>query len=314
MEKGHDASLERLKVGGFARPFSRITLSVDPPAVAPPASDARWVALLRRARDRGVTTFDVAEARFPERAERLVATAFPTPDPEVGAIVGRSVVSLLEERREPRGGATDLSSTIRTSLEHSRRRLAPVMISVVEWVPEPEGGTGDPADTPQLRLTDTEGEGVAWAVRIHRGSVGLPALGYGLFAGELSLLDRRLASLLDERAETSATHLIARNPFRDGRLDGSRFAASSTPNSPGEGPIDMRSLQREFDPVLRLGFLTAGHRRTLAQAALRFVLGQPWVATAVIPLPPPERFDEILGFESTPPLTEGELARLDQMK
>jgi hypothetical protein len=38
------------------------------------------------------------------------------------------------------------------------------------------------------------------------------------------------------------------------------------------------------------------------------------VATAVIPLPSPERLEEILGFGGTPPLSDDELARLSLVK
>jgi aryl-alcohol dehydrogenase-like predicted oxidoreductase len=86
------------------------------------------------------------------------------------------------------------------------------------------------------------------------------------------------------------------------------------PVAPEARPADMRRLRREFEPVLRLGFLTEGGRRTLAQAALRFVLRWPWVVTCVIPLPPPERFEEILGFGSAPEISDEELARLGLVK
>jgi hypothetical protein len=36
--------------------------------------------------------------------------------------------------------------------------------------------------------------------------------------------------------------------------------------------MELADLQREYTPVLPLGFLTAGHRRTLGQAAVGFAL------------------------------------------
>jgi aryl-alcohol dehydrogenase-like predicted oxidoreductase len=311
-------SIERRPVPGTKRSFSAVTISVDPPAVAPPSADARAVALLRQARDRGVTTFDVADARFPERAERLIAAAFPAPDPVLEVIVGRSVESLARERLD-RGRPTpveDLGAALRESLEHSSRRLAPALVSVVEWCPETLGGSADPQASASLPPTPSGGEKILWAVRLPPTPFALPgtARSPALFAGELSLLDHEVVPWMALESGKLEARLIARDPFSDGRLDGSRFAAAATLAGPGEGPLDLRRLKSEFDPVLALGFLTKARRRTLAQAALRYVLDFPWVVTAVLPLPAPERFEEILGFAASPPLSEEERTQLGLVK
>jgi aryl-alcohol dehydrogenase-like predicted oxidoreductase len=309
--------IERRAVKGTARSLSVLSISVDPPAVAPPAADARTVALLRRSRERGVTTFDVAGARFPERAERLIASAFPTADPKLEVIVGRSIESLRAapgSDREHTPDATILSA-LNDSLEQSRRRLAPAPVSILEWTSESgdrsDGAGGGAAPS----LTGVNAPGLLWVVRLPPAASGLPSTTSRppLFAGSLSILENKVALLFERPERDPAAGLIARDPFANGRLDGSRFPAGGMPGGPGERPLDLRQLHHEFDPILRLGFLTEGRRRTLAQAALRFVLGWPWVVTSVVPLPSPERFDEILGYGSTPPLSEGELTRLGFM-
>lgn len=310
--------IERRPILGSKRGLSAVAIAVDPPAVAPPATDARWVALLRRARERGVTTFDVADARFPERAERMIANAFPTLDPEIGVMVGRSVESLATERGEGPGSLPEgnVPSALATSLDRSRQRLAPVPVSVVIWELEAgEGSAVAQAPTPLPRSPTGEGE-FAWAVRLPERVGTLPSVEGPpvMFAGEYSLLNTHPILLFDRSRDAARSSFIARDPFAGGRLDGSRLASMTTPGGPGEGPIDVRRLHSEFDPVLRLGFLTGGRRRTLAQAALRFVLSWPWVATTVIPLPSPERFEEILAFGSSPPLDDGEWANLGLVK
>jgi aryl-alcohol dehydrogenase-like predicted oxidoreductase len=311
-------SIERRSVPGTERFFSTVTISVDPPAVAPPSADARAVALLRRAREHGVTTFDVAAARFPERAERLIAAAFPSPDPDLEVIVGRSVESLTRERsaRGPSETTEDLEAALEESLEQSERRLAPAPASVVEWSLEAEGSSGDPHGLTALPSVPSGRANLLWAVRLLSPPSALPSTGRSpaLFAGELSLLDREVVPRFSPADGKLEANLIARNPFSDGRLDGSRFAAAAMLAGPGAGPVDLRRLRAEFDPVLALGFLTKTRRRTLAQAALRFVLGWPWVVTSVIPLPTPERFEEILRFESSPPLSDDERAQLGLVK
>ena len=310
--------MEQRVVPGSSVRFSALTVTVDPPSVAPPSLDARVVAGLQRCRARGVVTFDVGDARFPERAERLIAAAFPSPGPEVGVIVARSVESLAGERRAGVNPSdpVQLEAAIEESLGGSRRRLGSVPVKVVEWrssateLSFPEGGR----DTPPIpRLSDPA---TILALRLSTG--GRPPSGASqpkvLFSGELSLLDHSLESILEQMAARHPIAFLARNPLAEGRLDGTRFSHSTALSGPGDGPIDLRRLRREFDPVVRLGFLTAGHRRTLAQAALRFVLIRPWVVSAVVPLPAPERMDELLGFEASPPLDREELERVYELK
>jgi len=311
-------TISRRPVPGTERFFSAVAISVDPPAVAPPSADARTVTLLRQAREHGVTTFDVAAARFPERGERLIATAFPSSDPDLEVIVGRSVQSLARERsaRGPSGPIEDLGAALEASLEQSGRRLAPAPVSVVEWIPEAGGSPGDAREPTLLPPVPSGRRELLWAVRLLFPPSAPPSTGHSptLFAGDLSLLDRELVSGFGPTNRKLEASVIARNPFSDGRLDGSRFAAAALLAGPGAGPIDLRRLRADFEPVLALGFLTKSRRRTLAQAALRFVLGWPWVVTSVIPLPTPERFEEILGFESSPPFTDDERAALDLVK
>jgi len=311
-------SMRRRRVPGTDRGLSEVTISLDPPAVASPALDARVVELLRRARSRGVTTFDVADARYPARAERLIATAFPEAAADVGVVVGRSTRSLSGERT-PRGDpfrSRDLESALEESLEQSRRRLAPVPITILEWTPTTEEGrvgTGDETLPPARIHGRSDFE---WALRLPPHSVGASESSGAptVLSGELSLLDRELVARFEEGGTKSEKRLIARNPFSDGRLDGSRFAAATAPTSPGSGPIEIRRLEAEFAPVLALGFLTESRTRTLAQAALSYVLDWPWVATAVVPLPAPERLEEVLGFRGSPSFTDEERSRLGLVK
>ena len=293
-------------------------MSVDPPAVAPPAADDRTVALLRKVRQLGVTSFDVVDASNPERAERLLARAFPEGDPAIIALIGRSVDSLARERAEDgeSTSAGDVAAALSASVERSRRRLAPVTIGVLEWTP---GTDEDPPSLPQVepdRRTPPEVPNPLWSLRLRQSDRSTPEPGekLGLFSGSFSVLEPDLGSRFETSATPSKAFLIVRDPFSGGRLDGSRFASRTALAGPTTPPLDVRRLHEEFDPVLQLGFLTADHRRTLAQAALRFVLHWPWVATAVIPLPEPERLAEVLGFGATPPMLPDELDRIRRLK
>ena len=308
------APIERRAVPGSTTRFSSVTISVDPATASPPATQDRTVTLLRRARERGVTTFDVADVAFPAAAERLLRTAFPEPDPELGVIVGRSVETLA------RGGSVGphpneegaLAEALEVSLQESQRRLGEVRVVALEWSvpPSVSARRGSPSASRPAWPRDAK------VLRILRSSSPTREDDESppqLIADEFSLLDTRWARERPDLSPTTAG-LVARNPFASGRLDGSRFAVDAGLRPAGVGPIDLRRLHEEFDPVLQLGFLTRERRRTLAQAALRFVLAWPWVTTAVVPLPTPERLGELLSFTETPELSEEELVQLGLVK
>ena len=298
--------------------FSELTVLIDPPLNSPPSADARTVTLLQRARSAGVASFDIAGARFPRRAERLLSRAFPSPDEATCVIVGRSVESLAREHsatgeaRRP----TDLESAVQESLGESRRRLGAIPIAVVEW--EPEDNDPDAKQPPELPTLsgkdDPNAPIVARRLTAPVTSFPGPEEGPTLLAAPFSILETDLIASFETGPDRTLPSLIARDPFAQGRLDGSRFEEQARLHGPSAGPVDLRRLHEEFDPVVRLGFLTEGQSRTLAQAALQFVLRWPWVLTTVVPLPSPERFEELFGYRHRPPLSDDDLRRVATMK
>jgi len=300
------------------RGLSPIAFSVDPPAGASPEADARTSFLLRKARGLGVTTFDVTATLRPERAERLIARAFPEPDPAVSVIIGRSVDSLSRERtsEEAPVEVSDTARTLAASIDRSRRRLAPVRVGVVEWDPSGEEEADRFPKTVFDSIPSLDASGPLWALRLAPDQHSLPEGEQRptLFGGPFSLLAPELGERFEAQGDPPTGYLIARDPFSEGRLDGSRFATETGLTGPAAPPVDVRRLHQEFDPVLRLGFLTEGHRRTLAQAALQYILHWSWVATAVVPVPVPERLEELLAYASKPPITPEEFARIRSLK
>jgi len=312
-------TVERRSLGETGRWISAVTISVEPPMAAPPSADERTITLLRKARTCGVITFDVSRARYPPRAERLIAKAFPSEDPELTVIVGRSVEGLVREDPSWEGTSgpdEDITQLLRDSLGHSRSRLAPVPISIVEWDPGRTGVSATQAVPSLSPFADERHPDVLWSLRLTPPSDELPEMPpSSLYSSDFSLLETEPVRRFEAEERSGSKHmLLARNTFADGRLDGSRLAATGFPGSPGEAPLDVRRMHEDFDPVLRLGFLTVGRRRTLAQAALSFVLSWSWVATTVLPLPAPERMDEVLGYAACPPISPEEFSKLGFVK
>lgn len=319
MERTEAPPVPRRTLPGRPLTVSAIGFAVDPEPVDSPHSDRTTISLLRLARRRGVTTFDAAGARSPPRAERLIAAAFPQPDPELTVIAppARAPPDLRSSVRRagpaaPAPGVDEL----RRAVEETRRSLAPHPISVLEIAGSTEEPAGDSPAAEALDALIVDGAIGAWAVRVAGESRPLPSEGNGRGAGgalysvAASLLDRAPLVWAAELANHQPVGVFVRDPFADGRLDGRRYSALLADRTPTGPPVGVRSLVAEFEPVRRLGFLSLRGRRTLAQAAVRFLLDAPGVVSVLVPVPPPERLGELLGSEGTPPLTEEELARL----
>lgn len=319
--KESPTAISRRPLLGTSLTLSALTFAIDPAARGPEA-DKTTIGILRKARAAGVTTFDIAGARTPAYAETLLAKAFPEPDPTLAILVGRSRDSVVRAPRRSRGGdavARDVSESLLASLSESRERLGAPTSVVCVW----ERGSETPAQHQEavaaLDRSRSEGTLSAWALRCAPGAE-LPAWpsenGAGsvaLYEGHLSLLETGLIGPLEERSRRGSIGLLATDPLANGRLDGTRFSSALADRSPGVEPPSIRSLHADFDPILRFGFLTEGHRRTLAQAAVRFALAWPWVTTVSVALPRPEHLAALLASENTPPLTGAEVERIAEL-
>ncbi len=304
-------------VAGTRLRSSVIGLRVEAPVSATSPSDQRNVALLANARSRGITTFDVGEGAGSQRAERWIRSAFPSVDPDLLVLVHRSPALLAQkgarDRSSPQGG--DLETLLRHSLEQSAERLRPHSVGLLLWQPSAEAGAPLGEEVSALERLKTDGMFAGWGLSIPPGGTVSESAAPGepapaLLSATLSPLDSRLLPPLAERGSHGPLGFFAQDPLGGGRLDGTRFAESVVDRRPDRRPVNVRELHREFAPVLGLGFLTERRNRTLAQASLRFVLRWHWVCSALVPLPSPERLDEIIGTESSPPLSDEEVDRI----
>jgi aryl-alcohol dehydrogenase-like predicted oxidoreductase len=310
--------VERRRIPGTSITSSLLGFALDPLSSASPSTDRSLAASLRRARERGITTFDLPPSVSLARAERSIAAAFPDPepDPELLFIIGRSWSHPSVApwgAGEARGGPTDLVRDLEVVLPEEVRRFrryGSVMVDL-DAGEAPRERTREAARILDHHRNERLIEG--WSRHQRTGapeSSGDPGELTPVVSVELSLLDPSALGPLRDRASRGPLGVIARDPFSGGRLDGTRFAATLGERGPRSAPADVRSLHAEFDPVLRLGFLTRGRRRTLAQAALLFLFRWPWVSTVIVAVPRPERWEEIMGTLSAPPLDPAELAEI----
>ena len=85
----------------------------------------------------------------------------------------------------------------------------------------------------------------------------------------------------------SGIGVFASDPFAGGHLNGGFLNDSPLERGPVPRPLDWQALRRQLAPVLALGFLTEGGRRTLPQAALDFAAGAPGVVSVLVPVRQP---------------------------
>ncbi len=266
-----------------------------------PASDRAVIERLRQARTAGVSLFDAAGSRDPDRARALLATAFPVEDPDLWVVVGD------EGSVEPLVGTSRPSPFPRAT---SQLTSATVPFKVLLEVGTSRTEDARERDRQSARVRAAPSTGLV--TRLDPTSESLPTSpGSNLYVGPFSLLDHRLGPLLDSAYESGPVGLFARDPFAGGRLDGSRLGDGWLGLGPSAPPPTLRSLAEEFEPVLRLGFLTARRTRTLAQAALQYVASHRWVVSILAPLPPADRLAELLGAFSRPDLTPEEIAEVE---
>ncbi|MCI4333716.1 MAG: hypothetical protein L3K01_08375 [Thermoplasmata archaeon] len=219
----------------------RIALSVGgEPLDRTENSASRHSAAVRAASARGVEMFDLSEAANPEAAWELTSVA-------AGDAWGRATVFVAGTRfRLPESGSG-----------------APAHVVRLRGVGDPNGPASEIVGAVGVRFADLSSAEAGWERAIHDGASWISFPGH--------LLDANRVREVVRGIRTAGAEALLTNPLADGRLDGRWLSEGTLAQDGPPRPMDLASLQQAFAPVLPLGFLTAGRRRTLAQAAVGFV-------------------------------------------
>jgi aryl-alcohol dehydrogenase-like predicted oxidoreductase len=134
-----------------------------------------------------------------------------------------------------------------------------------------------------------------------------------------NLLEQQIGRPLIALAAARRVGLMARVPHASGLLEG-RYTRETT-----FGPSDHRFFRVNTDErkrawldeglkkLERLGFLTVGGTRTLAQAAIRFILAEPCFACVLPNIYNEEQLEEFAAASDVPELTASEVARVNEL-
>lgn len=299
--------------------------------------DREAIATLRAALDAGITFYDTADHYSEGRSEALIGKAFQgrrhrvviatkagTRFSGIGQValglrpllrpVSRwlrpSKIYLHQLRTTQKQG--DFSSAhLRRALEASLRRLKTDYVDVFQLHKPPPSLLDDGAWCETMERFKTEGKIRHYGVACHHGPsmvddalrcLRLP--GIASVQVSINLVEQRAVASVLPLAQTRGVAVLVRNPRDQGHLTaaGSDIMAETYSQSPGE-------VAQRMERARRFRFL-AGPRRTLAQAALQFLLQLDGVTTVLPRLFRRQDLAEVLGTLAAEPLRPEELSRI----
>jgi len=275
-----------------------------------PTDDATSIAAVRRAVELGCTFFDTADVYGWGHSEEVLGQA-------------------LEGRREEVGIATKVGGDfyhggvrmnfdpgyIAFALERSLKRLRTDYVDLYQLHNPPAEMMGDAETYEVFESLKAENKVLHYGVSIHEP---LEAA-LSIEAGRPATLQIPFSVLRQEwigeplaEARKANIGIIAREPLANG------FLAGKIPPSARFPPGDIRHhwptsmIAARSAAADTLSFLRHDGR-TLAQAALRFVLSFPEVSTAIPGCKTPAQVEEDLGASDAPPLVKEEIDRVRQV-
>ena len=279
--------------------------------------------LIGRALELGITFFDTGDAYAQGRNEELVGRALAGADRDSVQIATKFGYVLDEGRQVHSEGErpSDWSPEhVRRALDASLRRLGTDHVDLLQLHnPRMEAIARDDLFAELEALRD-EGKlrhfGVALGPAIGWRAEGVHALetrGIAALQTVYNLLEQEPGSVLLSNAERTGAGIMARVPTSSGLLE-DKYTLDTT-----FGPTDHRRhrprswLVEGLQKIDRLRFLVIEGERTMTQAALRFILAQPGMASVVPTVTSFAELEEFAAASEAPDLTDDELARVQEL-
>ena len=274
--------------------------------------DAVSRAAIRRALELGVTLFDTADVYGHGHSEALLGEVLADWSGPPPVVVTKGGVNFYRRdgTLEPDWTPLALAHAVQQSLSRLRRETLDVFL-LMNPLPE---------DLDRFKVWDTlDALKRAGKIKHSGASVAEPADGVRLLRNNrpvdvlqvaYSVFYQGASVELLPLARTRGVGILAREPLANGFLSGKYEAASAF----GDGDI-RAALPREYvaamaETAVQLDFLRRGGERTLAQAALRFVLDDPVVASVVVGAKTPAQVEENVQSGAVPPIDAAERERV----
>ncbi len=274
--------------------------------------DAVSRAAILRALELGVTLFDTADVYGHGHSEALLGETlkeWPGPAPTV---VTKGGVNFYrrDDTLEPDWTPLALAHAVQQSLLRLRRDALDVFLLMSPPV----------EDLDRWKVWDTlDALKRAGKIRFSGVSVAEPADGVWLLQNHLpvdvlevaySLFYQGASTELLPLARKRGVGLLAREPLANGFLSGRYGADTVFTDGDIRAALPRAYVSAMAETAGQLGFLRRGGERTLAQAALRFALDDPAVASVVAGAKTPAQVEENVGAVSVPPIDVAERERV----
>jgi len=291
-------------------------------------TDAEAVAMMRSAWDHhGISFFDAADAYGNGRAERQIAEAFRGRRSEIviGTKIGYDIYD--EEALKARRGQAELPMRtdpqfMRMAVDRCLERLETDYIDVLQLHNAKMEHVRDAELWGTLRELQREGKIRAW------GAAFGPAIGWLYEAVELverepdvntiqmiwNVLEQHPGTAMIEAARRHAPNCCfnVRVTHASGMLEGKYTVDTVFPESDHRRHRPRSWLVNGVEKVKTLDFLV-NERITLGQAAIKLLLAEPLVVTALPNVYDDAQVAEFAGASDLPDLSEGQLARVREL-
>jgi len=288
-----------------------------------PVDDERSVRLLRQAHEKGINYFDTADTYGSGLGETLLADAFAPHMRDkvvISTKIGYDFYNHTQRRGQQERPQNWSEEFIRFALEQSLKRLGTDYIDFLQL----HNTKMDAIENDELfeLMEEFEREGKVRAYGVALG----PKIGW-LEEGVKAMRERSLKGLqmifnlleqdpgraLIETARQTSTSLIVRVPHSSGMLEGKYTKETTFAKNDHRRHRPKEWLLDGLKKIEQLYFLSSSGERTLGQAALKFILASPEIASTLPNIYDEEQLEEFAGAPEVADLTEEELARIEEL-
>ena len=284
--------------------------------------EARSVKLLRLAHEKGINYFDTADTYGSGLGETLLRDAFGHMRESIviSTKIGYDFYNHTARRGQQERPQDWSEDFIRFALEQSLKRLGTDYIDFLQLHNPKMDAVENDALFDLMEEFEKEGKVRAYGIALG------PKIGW-LEEGVKAMRERKLDGLqmiynlleqdpgrsFIEAAHETNTSLVVRVPHSSGMLEGKYTEETTFAQNDHRRHRPKEWLLEGLKKVEQLGFLTESGERTLGQAALKFILASPEIASTLPNIYDEEQLEEFSAAPETPDLTEEELARVKEL-
>ena len=285
-------------------------------------NDERSARLLRQAYERGINYFDTADTYGSGKGETLLADTFGHMRDQVviSTKIGYDFYNHTARRGQQERPQVWSEDFLRFALEQSLGRLDTDYVDFLQLHNTKMDAVENDKLFALMEEFKKEGKvrayGVALGPKIGWLEEGVKVMHERQVEGVqmiYNLLEQDPGRDLIQSARETGTSLIVRVPHSSGMLEGKYDENTTFAQNDHRRHRPKEWLTTGLKKVEQLGFLTESGERTLGQAALKFVLASPEIASTLPNIYGEKQIEEFAATSETPDLTQEELSRIAQL-